>query len=162
MAGTDLNRGGNNQVQRPTDVFSAIRNEMDRMFQRFELGLPSWPSARSIGGGMLVPDIDVRDDGKQIAVDVDLPGVDEKDINVTLANGVLTIKGEKKNEREEKADNYYLCERSYGSFQRSLRLPDTIDEGKLEARFDKGVLKISAPVKPEAQKTEKRIEIKNN
>ena len=103
----------------------------------------------------------MHDNGKQLAVSVELPGVDEKDVTVTLANGVLTIKGEKKTEHEENAGQAYMSERSYGAFERSLRLPDSIDEGKLEARFDKGVLRIVAQKRPEAVKAEKRIEIKH-
>ena len=75
-------------------------------------------------------------------------------------NGVLTIKGEKKSEHEEKQANYYMSERSFGSFERSVRLPDTIDDSKIEARFDKGVLKVVAAKKAEAVKAEKKIEIK--
>src|SRR5690606_27285121 len=97
---------------------------------------------------------------KQITIEVDLPGVDEKDGSVTMANGMLTIKGEKKSEREEKAENYHMAERSYGTFERSLTLPDTIDEEQITAQFDKGVLKITAQKRPEAVKAEKKIEIK--
>jgi HSP20 family protein len=73
---------------------------------------------------------------------------------------VLTIKGEKKQEKEDKGENYHVTERSFGSFERSIRLPETIDEGKVEAKFDKGVLKVTAAKKPEAVKAERRIEIK--
>jgi HSP20 family protein len=83
-------------------------------------------------------------------VEAELPGVDEKDVSVTLANGVLTIKGEKKQETEEKGENYYRSERSFGSFERSIPLPDTIDDAKAEAKFDKGVLRVTAAKKPEA------------
>ena len=162
MANTELTKGDGGQVQRPVDMFSAMRREVDRMFERFEAGFPRWPGplGRAFDRDMMVPELDVRDDGKQLAIDVDLPGVDEKQVAVTIANGVLTIKGEKTSEREEKKADYYLAERSYGSFERSLRLPDTIDESKLEAKFDKGVLKITAEKKPDAVKAEKRIEIK--
>jgi HSP20 family protein len=78
---------------------------------------------------------------------------------VTLANGVLTIKGEKKRERK-KEENYYVTERSFGRFERSLRLPDTIDSNRVEARFDKGVLRVTAAKKPEAVKAERKIEVK--
>ena len=81
-------------------------------------------------------------------------------MSVTLANGMLTIKGERKAAHEESKDDYYLCERSYGAFERSLRLPDSIDEGKVGVRFDKGVLKVIAEKRPEALKAEKKIEIK--
>ncbi len=147
---------------RVVDPFTALRDEMDRMLGRFEQGWPRWPVA--LGHGLeaeaMWPELDVHDDAKQLTVEVDLPGVEEKDVNVTLANGLLTIKGEKKSQREEKKNNYYVSERSYGSFERSIRMPDTIDENKLEARFDKGVLRIFAQKKPEAVPIEKRIEIK--
>jgi len=97
--------------------------------------------------------------GMPYVVEAELPGVDEKDISVTLANGVLTIKGDKQQSKEEKNESFYLAERSYGSFERSLRLPDSIDESKVDARFDKGVLKVTCAKKPEAIKAERRIEI---
>ena len=109
---------------------------------------------------MILPEVDVREDEKQVTIEVDLPGVDEKDVSVTMANGILTVKGEKKSEREEKEENYYLAERSYGKFERSLTLPETIDENQIEAQFDKGVLTIVAQKRPEAIKAEKKIEIK--
>jgi len=86
--------------------------------------------------------------------------LEEKDVTLTLRDGVLTIKGERKQEREEKAENYHVMERSFGSFQRSLRLPDTIDENSVEARFDKGVLKITAAKRPDAVRAERTIAIK--
>jgi HSP20 family protein len=109
---------------------------------------------------MTVPELDVRESADAIVVEAELPGVDEKDVTVTLANGILTIKGEKKHEKEEKAGSYHLTERSFGSFERSIRLPDTVDDAKVEARFDKGVLKVTAAKKPEAVKAERKIEIK--
>jgi HSP20 family protein len=147
---------------RVVDPFTALRDEMDRMLGRFEQGWPRWPTAfgRGLDTEPMWPELDVHDDANQLTVEVDLPGVEEKDVNVTLANGLLTIKGEKKSQREEKKSNYYVSERSYGSFERSIRMPDTIDENKLEARFEKGVLRIVAQKKPEAVKSEKRIEIK--
>ena len=164
MANTELTKGNGGQVQRPADIFSTMRGEMDRMFERFEHGWPRWPTVlgRGFERDVMVPELDVHDNGKQLTIEIDLPGVDEKDVTVTLANGMLTIKGEKKTEREEKKENYYMAERSYGAFERSLRLPDTIDENKLEAKFDKGVLKVIAQKKPEAVKVEKKIEIKKS
>jgi HSP20 family protein len=145
---------------RTPSVFEALHDEMDRVFERFERGWPRWPSLFRGNGETMMASLDVHENAKAIMIEADLPGVEEKDLSVTLANGVLTIKGEKKHEREEKKENYYLCERSFGSFERSVRLPDTIDESKVEARFDKGVLKITAAKKPEAVKAEKKIEIK--
>lgn len=162
MANTEITKNDAAGAQRPIDVFGAMRNEMDRMFERFEHGWPSLPRlfSRGSSSGAMLPEIDVHDNTKTLTIDVDLPGVDEKDVTVTLANGLLTIRGEKKSQREEKNENYYLAERSYGGFERSLRMPDTIDESKLEAKFDKGVLRIVAQKKPEAVKAERKIEIK--
>jgi HSP20 family protein len=91
---------------------------------------------------------------RRLLVEAELPGVE--DVSVTLANGVLTIKGEK----EEKGENYYRSERSFGTFERSIRLPDSVDDTKVEEKFDKGVLKVTAAKKPEAVKAERKIEIK--
>ena len=164
MAKSELTPTGNVPVSRPRDVFAAMRDELDRVFHRFENGWPQWPSLLRVGNGngAMLPQFDVREDGKSITVEAELPGVAEKDIAVTLANGMLTIKGEKKDEREEKGDTYYVSERSFGSFERSLRLPDTIDESKVDARFDKGVLKVTMQKRPEAVKAAKKIEIKSN
>ncbi len=165
MAASEISKTQHPAPHRQTDVFGAMRDEMDRMFERFEHGWPRWPAALlrgSNGRDLLVPELDVHESDKQFMIEVDLPGVEEKDVTVSLANGLLTIKGEKKVDREEKKDNYYMAERSYGSFQRSLRLPDTIDDTKLEARFDKGVLKIAAQKKPDAIRAERKIEIKKS
>lgn len=149
-------------AQRPSrDVFDAMRQEMDRLFDRFDLG--RWPSLTGGGAqnGFMSPSIDVKDTGKEIVIEAELPGVTDKDIAVTFADGVLTIKGEKKSQREEKKDDYYMSERSFGSFERSLALPEGIDDGAIEARFDKGVLHVTVPKKPEAVKQQKTIEIKS-
>ena len=160
MAKTEITESPETTPSRPRDVFSAMRDEMDRVFERFEHGWPRWPTLFRREGAITVPELDVRENTNAIVVEAELPGVDEKDVSVTVANGVLTIKGEKKHEKEEKGENYYLTERSFGSFERSIRLPDTIDEGKVEAKFDKGVLKVTAAKKPEAVKAERKIEIK--
>ncbi len=161
MAKTEISKPGEASPTRPLDVFSTMRNEMNRMFERFERDWPRLPSLFGGGnGGAIVPELDVRESADAITVEADLPGVEDKDVTVTLRDGVLTIKGEKKQEREEKNESYHLTERSFGSFQRSLRLPDTIDENKVEANFDKGVLKITAAKKPEAVKAERTIAIK--
>jgi HSP20 family protein len=110
----------------------------------------------------MVPELDVRESSDSITIEAELPGVEEKDVTVTLANGLLTIKGEKKQAKEEKRASYHITERSFGSFQRSLRLPDTVDDSKVEARFEKGVLKVTAAKQPDAVKAERRIEIRKN
>lgn len=161
MAGKDITKGGGGQLQRPTDVFTAMRDEMDRMFERFEHGWPSLPALfrQSFDQGSMVPALDVHESEKELTIKVDLPGVAEKDVTVTLADGLLSIKGEKRSDREETKGNFHVAERSYGSFQRSIRLPDSIDEAKLDAHMDNGVLKITAQKKPDAVKAERKIAI---
>lgn len=161
MTKTEVTEQAGRALSRPRDIFSALRSEMDRMFDRFDHGFPRFPNLlRPESGTVIVPELDVRENTTSLTVEAELPGVAEKDVSVTLANGVLTIKGEKKQSKEEKTENYYVTERSYGAFERSLRLPDSIDETKIEAKFDKGVLKVTAAKKPEAVKAERKIEIK--
>jgi HSP20 family protein len=160
MAKTEITKFPETTPARPRDIFSVMRDEMDRVFAHFEHGWSRWPALFRREGMITVPELDVRENTNAIVVEAELPGVDEKDVSVTFANGVLTIKGEKKHEKEEKAENYYLAERSFGSFERAIRLPDTVDDAKVEAKFDKGVLKVTAAKKPEAVKAERKIEIK--
>ncbi len=169
MPKTEIAKSSETAVSRPRDLFAAMRDEMDRVFEDFEREWPHWPRQwprlpsafrRTTAAELVVPNFDVHENAKSIMIEAELPGVDEKDVSITLSGGLLTIKGEKKQEREEKGETHYLCERSFGAFERSLRLPETIDESKLEARFDKGVLRITAAKKPEAVKAERKIEIK--
>jgi HSP20 family protein len=113
---------------------------------------------------MLSPKIDVAESKDAIEVTAELPGVDEKDLDVTLANGMLTVRGEKKTERDEqdkdKNKNWHVVERSYGSFSRAIPLPFDPDPAKVEAKFDKGVLHIHLPKPAEVAKKQQKIEIK--
>lgn len=93
-------------------------------------------------------------------IKVELPGVDEKDVGVSISENTLTIKGEKKKEEEEKGEHYYSCERCYGAFQRSFQLPTNVQGDKVEAAFDKGVLKMTIPKAEEAKKKEIQIKVK--
>ncbi len=140
------------------DPFTAMRREMDRLFEEmtksFSLARPAF------GMGVMAPRVDMRETDTAIEIQAELPGVTEKDIEVQLADGVLTLKGEKKQEREEKEKGYYLMERAYGSFLRQIPIPVEVEEDKVEAKFDKGVLTITLPKKPEAQTKAKKIEIK--
>ncbi|HJQ58063.1 MAG TPA: Hsp20/alpha crystallin family protein, partial [Vineibacter sp.] len=108
----------------------------------------------------VAPAVDVAENDKAYEVTVELPGMDDKDIEVKLANGMLIIKGEKKEEKEEKQKDYYLSERRYGSFQRSFEVPEGVDIDKIEAKFAKGVLTLTLPKTVEAQKAEKKISVK--
>lgn len=104
--------------------------------------------------------LDVKEDDKSYHVTADLPGLSEKDIDVSFQDGVLTIRGEKKVERDEKKDTWHIVERSTGSFARQLSLPVNINEEAISAKFDKGVLTVMLPKQPEAQTKTKKIEIK--
>jgi len=162
MSNIEVSKSQRQPAARSKGIFEDMRDEMNRVFERFEGGWPGWtlPAARW-PNSLMVPDLDVHENDNSISIEVELPGVEEKDVSVTFNNGYLTIKGEKKAEHEEKKEDYYLAERSFGSFERSLRLPDTLDDSKIEARFDKGVLRITAPKRPDAQKAERKIAISN-
>jgi HSP20 family protein len=136
---------------------------MDRLFDSFLGTMPSLSGLRQgfpLAQG-LTPSLDVKENEKELIVKAELPGIDEKDIDLTIHDGVLTLRGEKKGERSDDHENYHIMERSYGSFQRAIRLPETIDEDKVEARFDKGVLTVTLPKRPELVKAQKKIEIRN-
>ena len=102
----------------------------------------------------------MSEDDKAYKITAELPGVEPKDVEVSLSGDMLVFKGEKQQEKEEKAKNYYLSERSYGSFQRAFQLPDGVDRDKVSADFSKGVLTITLPKTAEAQKQSKKIEVK--
>lgn len=140
------------------DPFSDMRNEIERVFDNFVgRGFGQMPSIFQGKGGLVSPTMDIKENDTQLTLEAELPGMEDKDVNVSFRDGVLTIKGEKKSEREEKDEEFHMSERTYGSFQRAFRLPDTVDEEKISANMDKGVLKIVIPKKPGAP--EKRIPV---
>ena len=106
--------------------------------------------------------MDIAETDRAFEVTAELPGIDEKDVDISVADGVLTIRGEKKAESEEKAKNYHRIERAYGSFQRSLALPPTIDEDAIEATFRNGVLKLLLPKTAKALEKAKKIPVKSS
>jgi HSP20 family protein len=139
--------------------FDQFRREMDEMFHGF---LSDWPMRSSLLERRLrefVPQIDVDESEKELRVTAELPGMDEKEVEVTLTQGVLTIKGEKREENEENKRDSHLSELRYGMFERSLQLPTGIDADKAKASFKKGVLKITLPKTAEAQSSRRRIEV---
>lgn len=149
---------------------SSMRDEFDDLFERFSSSWPMMPSfgrERSLGPmrrmrdvwGASEPAVDILDRDDAIEVRADLPGMAEKDIGVEVTDSMLTISGEKKEEREEgkKGSRYYLSERKSGSFERSFRLPEGLDQDKISAKFANGVLVVTLPKSPEAQKKPKKI-----
>ena len=126
------------------DDLVAFRRQFDRLFDAF-LGRDQFDP----GKGQWVPSIDEVESDKEIVVRAELPGVDEKDLSVTLQGNLLTIKGEKKSEKEEKGKNFHRSESYYGSFQRTLPLTVSVDAEKIKAGYKKGVLEVHLPKKPE-------------
>ena len=153
-------RGQGEELQSRRDVwepFGSLRREMDRLFEEFSQDV-GW-RAPALGGAGAAPRIDVSETEGEIRIEAELPGVEEKDVEVVLSNGRLTIKGEKKQEKEEKKKDYHLVERSYGSFARSIGLPFEVDPGQIKASFAKGVLAITVPKPAEVKAKEKKIPI---
>ncbi|HMB47189.1 MAG TPA: Hsp20/alpha crystallin family protein [Afifellaceae bacterium] len=141
------------------DIFSSLHREIDRVFDDFTHG-DHWPfRAFSPGNSKLSPRINVAETDKKIEVTAELPGVEEKDIDISLSDDMLKIKGEKKSETEKSEKDYHLVERSFGSFERVTRLPCEVDAEKVKAEFKQGILKISLPKSPTAQTKAHKIEI---
>ena len=110
--------------------------------------------------GWNAPAVDIVEKDKLYEITAELPGLDAKSVEVTLRNGNIVLKGEKHEEKEEKSKGYYVKERQYGSFERSFALPDGVDASKVEATFKNGILSVTLPKTAEAQKPEKKVEIK--
>ena len=142
---------------------TALRNEVNRIFDDFYDGL-NVPSMDRMRASMarFNPKTDVKETDKEIQVTTELPGMAEDDVDVTISDDVLTIKGEKKEEKkdEDKERNYYRTECSYGSFERSVPLPTEVDVDKADAVFKNGVLKLTVPKVPEEKLERKKVEIK--
>ena len=158
-AKAETSRSSVPEIWRP---FENLRREMDRLFDDFGAGLWHSPFRRALDLGpsrrseVTVPAVDVSETDKAYEITAE-----EKSVEVKLANGMLTIKGEKQDEKEEKKQDYYMRERTFGSFQRSFQLPADVDADKIEAGFKKGVLTVTLPKSAEAQKSEKKIPVKS-
>lgn len=136
-----------------------LQREMNRVFDSFWSRFDRPFGGLDGGLGFGTPRTDVVETGKTVEVSVELPGLDEKDIEVSLSDDLLTIKGEKKAEHEHDGKGYYLAERSYGSFYRSVPLPPGVATDDAKAEFKKGVLTVRLPKTAEAQAKTKRIEV---
>lgn len=143
-----------------SDPFTGFQREVDRMFDDFfrstGRGLQPW----NAGWHAIAPRIDISDADKELVITAEMPGLDEKDFEVTLAGDLLTIKGEKKTENENRNGNAYYVERRFGSFSRSVRLPFAAGDEQVEANYDRGVLTVRVPKPAEAQRQVRRIEVK--
>ena len=155
----------------PAGLFplSMLRDDIDRAFDRMFHDWPRFGALTSpdIFGEeffgkttALAPRVDVSEDDNAYEITAEMPGVEEKDIEVTVKDDRLTLRGEKKTEREEKKKDYHMTERSYGSFERSFRLPQNVSADKIKADFDKGVLKLTLPKTGESKVKERKVAIK--
>jgi HSP20 family protein len=142
------------------ESFSALHREMDRLFDSFlrDYGVPGLASAEG-SSLMAAPKIDVSETDREIRIEAELPGVKEDDIEVELADDLLTIRGEKKAERQEGQKGYHMKERTYGSFSRAMRLPFSADPEQIKASFDSGVLTVTVAKPHEAKGQARKIEI---
>lgn len=140
----------------PFRTLDTLRREVDRLFDYPVFG----DSDQAVFERVLTPAVDVYEDDSKIVLKTDLPGLEESEIDVSISRDVLTIKGEKKQEHEDKDQNWHRIERRYGSFVRTLTLPESVDADKVTAKYKNGVLEITAP-KTEKAKTKKvKVEVK--
>lgn len=140
----------------PFRDFDRMRQDMDRLWGSFfERGI----SGRRGEMYDWLPSLDVAETKNEIVVKAEVPGMESKDIDISLSDGVLTIKGEKKQEKEEKEEDYHLIERSYGSFTRSVQLPTKVRSDKIQASYKNGVLTITLPKSEEIKKKEVKIKV---
>jgi HSP20 family protein len=168
-------KGGERAPERPSTLqawrpFESLHREVDRLFEDFDRNLWQTPFHRSVfdmepfwrreAALTAVPAVDIIEKDNAYEVTAELPGMEEKDIEVKASDGSLTIKGEKQEQKEEKKKDYYLQERRFGSFERRFRVPEGVDIDKIEANFKKGVLTVKLPKRPEAQTLAKKIEVK--
>lgn len=137
---------------------TSFQNEMNRLFENFFNDSLSLGDLRWVGE--FAPRVDVVESGTELTVTAELPGLEAKDIQVSLEAGALVLSGEKRTEHEENAKGYQRLERSFGSFERVIPLSTEVDESKVEAQFKNGVLTVTLPKTPEAVKNAKKIEIK--
>lgn len=139
--------------------FDTLRNQVDRLFRDFESGILQSQFYRDVDSFVrrdlafpVAPAVDIIEKDSTFELTAELPGLDVKDIELALSDDVLTIKGEKKQEREEKTKDRHVSERRYGSFRRSVQLPSSVDAGKIEASYKGGILTVTLPKSVEAQK----------
>lgn len=149
--------------------WTSFRAEMDRLFDRFS-GAFAMPSLRGMFDSeqsayqrsftLTAPSVDVAEDEKAFKIIAEVPGLEQKDVEVSISGDMLILKGEKRQESEKEEKEYHVSERAYGSFQRSFTLPETVDRNKIGAELAKGVLTITLPKTAEAQKPAQKIEVK--
>lgn len=154
--------GGKREVSdasHSSDPFRALQQEMNQAFNNFWRTFEVTPFGDRFGEGGLVPRADVVETEHSLEISMELPGLEEKDVDVSISRGLLTVSGERKAEREDRQGGLYLSERQYGSFKRSIPLPPTVDPDKAEAKFKNGVLTLTVPKTAEAKQDVKKIAV---
>jgi HSP20 family protein len=141
----------------PFKDIEKARNEMDRLWDTFLFGRPQRRGFQEMVAWL--PAVDVKETKSEVVVNAEIPGMDAKDIDISLNERTLTIRGEKKQEKEEKEENYHLIERHYGTFARSIPLSKGVDSDKVSASYKDGVLKVRLPKAGEAEKKEIKIKV---
>jgi HSP20 family protein len=141
----------------PFRELERMRNEVDRLWDTFFEGRPR--TRKAGGDGEWLPSLDVSETKNDLVVEAEVPGMDPKDIDISLSDGTLTIKGERKHEKEEKEKDYHLIERSYGTFTRMVRLPKEVKRDKISASYKNGILKVILPKSEEAMTKEVKIKV---
>ncbi|GJL51339.1 MAG: heat-shock protein Hsp20 [Nitrospirales bacterium] len=151
-----------NSINTVDHPLGQLHRDLDKLFDNFFQGFPLSPFRKENGsswGGLILPQVDIGEDKKQYTITVEVPGVAEKDIDLTLADGTLMIRGEKRYEQEDRDKQYHRIERSYGSFQRMLSLPTDADENTIDAKFKHGVLTITIAKDPNSKPPVRKIMI---
>ncbi len=136
------------------DPFRDLQFRMNRVLADFARGGDEAPAT-----GSFMPAADVYEDDHKLVLKFEVPGMEEKDLDVRLENNILTVKGERKFEKEEKEENFHRIERRFGSFTRSFTLPNSVDTGKVEAKYEAGVLKVTLPKRAEAKPKQVKISV---
>src|SRR5467141_2483214 len=139
----------------PFREFSTLQDRMNRLFREtYNEG-----QDQSLAASTFAPSVDVYEDEHNVTLKIEVPGIDEKDIDVRIENNTLTVHGERKLEKEEKEENFRRVERQYGSFTRTFTLPSTVDPEKVQASYEKGVLKIKLAKKAEAKPKQIKVNV---
>ncbi|MGA8490860.1 MAG: Hsp20/alpha crystallin family protein [Terriglobales bacterium] len=141
------------------DPFRELNTLQDRMNRLFRDSVAGETQDQPLATSAFAPPVDVYEDEHNITLKIEVPGIDEKDIDVRVENNTLTVHGERKFEKDEKEENFRRVERQYGSFTRSFTLPTTVDAEKVSANYDKGILKISLAKKAEAKPKQIKVNV---
>lgn len=156
-------------MSNPFEFMRRMTDDMNQIFESSGFGTTLTPSGSTqrgltrgaqAAGGVWFPQVDVRERGNELVVSADLPGIKPDDVNIEAADGVLTLSGERRQEEEEEREGFYRSERSYGTFYRTIPLPEGVNEDQISASFNDGVLEVRVPLPQQQQRQGRKIPIK--